>query len=105
MEEVQVVVAEGAPKYGGHLMARKLAQAGINTTAIADSAIFAMMARVNKVIMHGHKPAACICVLSFLLIHITSHPDLGTADVTVLPVVVGDNEIVASCACSFACIS
>ena len=46
---VQVVVAEGAPKYGGHHMARKLAQAGINTTAIADSAIFAMMARVNKV--------------------------------------------------------
>ena len=47
--DVQVVVAEGAPKYGGHQMARKLAQAGINTTAIADSAIFAMMARVNKV--------------------------------------------------------
>lgn len=46
---VQVVVAEGAPKYGGHQMARKLAQAGISTTAIADSAIFAMMARVNKV--------------------------------------------------------
>ena len=46
---VQVVVAEGAPKYGGHQMARNLAQAGISTTAIADSAIFAMMARVNKV--------------------------------------------------------
>ncbi len=46
---MQVVVAEGAPMYGGHQQARQLAQAGINTTAIADSAIFAMMARVNKV--------------------------------------------------------
>lgn len=63
---LKVVVAEGAPKYGGHLMARKLAQAGINTTAIADSAIFAMMARVNKVTVHGHKLAACICMFSFL---------------------------------------
>lgn len=48
---LQVVVAEGAPRYGGHQHACKLAQAGINTTAIADSAIFAMMARVNKVHM------------------------------------------------------
>ena len=47
--DFQVVVAEGAPMYGGHQQARQLAQAGINTTAIADSAIFAMMARVNKV--------------------------------------------------------
>ncbi|KAL3162511.1 hypothetical protein ABBQ32_010168 [Trebouxia sp. C0010 RCD-2024] len=52
--DFQVVVAEGAPKYGGHQMARKLAQAGISTTAIADSAIFAMMARVNKVLVGTH---------------------------------------------------
>ena len=45
----QVVVAEGAPDYGGHRLARALAEAGIESTAIADSAIFAMMARVNKV--------------------------------------------------------
>lgn len=44
-----MVVAEGAPSYGGHELARKLAQAGLHTTAIADAAIFAMMARVNKV--------------------------------------------------------
>jgi len=44
-----VVVAEGAPDYGGHKLARSLAEAGIDTTAIADSTIFAMMARVNKV--------------------------------------------------------
>lgn len=65
---MQVVVAEGAPKYGGHQMARKLAQAGINTTAIADSAIFAMMARVNKVGMHAtYKLKSCICALSHVL--------------------------------------
>ena len=46
---MQVVVAEGAPDYGGHKLARDLAEAGIQTTAIADSAIFGMMARVNKV--------------------------------------------------------
>ena len=46
---MQVVVAEGAPDYGGHKLARALAEAGIESTAIADSAIFAMMARVNKV--------------------------------------------------------
>lgn len=30
-------------------MARKLADAGIQVTAISDSAVFAMMARANKV--------------------------------------------------------
>eukprot|EP00884_Botryococcus_braunii_P001910 jgi/Botrbrau1/1171/Bobra.0162s0058.2 len=50
----QVVVAEGAPEYGGHKMARELARAGIVTTAICDSATFAMMARVNKVLVGAH---------------------------------------------------
>ena len=64
---LQVVVAEGAPRYGGHQHACKLAQAGINTTAIADSAIFAMMARVNKVHMDCVRntcsvAAACLTV-------------------------------------------
>ena len=44
----QVVVAEAAPAYGGQRMARDLARSGLQTTAIPDSAIFAMMARVNK---------------------------------------------------------
>lgn len=42
-------MAEGAPRYDGHLQARKLADAGIQVTAIPDSAVFAMMARANKV--------------------------------------------------------
>ncbi len=41
-------MAEAAPAYGGQRMARDLARAGLQTTAIPDSAIFAMMARVNK---------------------------------------------------------
>eukprot|EP00873_Tetraselmis_striata_P033444 jgi/Tetstr1/453708/TSEL_040664.t1 len=47
----QVVVAEGTPQNDGHTMATELAKSGIKTTAITDSAIFAMMARVNKVII------------------------------------------------------
>lgn len=46
---VQVVVAEAAPRYDGHTMARQLADAKVQTTLIADSAVFAMMARANKV--------------------------------------------------------
>lgn len=42
-------MAEAAPTFRGHQMARELAEAGIQTTAITDSAIYAMMARVNKV--------------------------------------------------------
>ena len=45
----KVVVAEGAPVYKGPGMAVELAQAGIQTTLIPDCAVFAMMARVNKV--------------------------------------------------------
>jgi translation initiation factor eIF-2B subunit beta len=45
----QVVVAEAAPVYDGHSMARELADARVRTTLIADSAVFAMMARANKV--------------------------------------------------------
>lgn len=52
--EFQVIVAEGAPGYGGHLMAKRLAESHIQTTVIADSAVFAMMARANKVIVGAH---------------------------------------------------
>jgi hypothetical protein len=43
------VVAESAPSLCGHKMAAKLASLGIKATLIADSAVFAMMARANKV--------------------------------------------------------
>merc|ERR1719466_674698 len=47
----EVIVAEAAPGFSGHQMATSLAKAKISTTVITDSAIFAMMARVNKVII------------------------------------------------------
>jgi len=47
----QVIVAENAPSYSGHQLAANLATAKISTTVIPDSAIFALMARVNKVII------------------------------------------------------
>ena len=46
-----VIVVESAPRYVGHDLATSLANAGIETTVITDSAIFAMMSRVNKVII------------------------------------------------------
>ncbi len=50
----EVIVAETAPGAEGRLTAVALAEAGISTTLIADSAVFAMMARVNKVIVGAH---------------------------------------------------
>lgn len=50
----QVIVCEGAPHYGGHEMARSLAEAKIDCVVIHDSATFAMMARVNKVVLPAH---------------------------------------------------
>jgi len=49
-----VIVAESAPSNEGHITAAALARAGIATTLIADCAVFAMMARVNKVIVGAH---------------------------------------------------
>ncbi|KYN39071.1 Translation initiation factor eIF-2B subunit beta [Trachymyrmex septentrionalis] len=49
-----VIVAEGGPSLSGHEMAVNLAKAKIKTTLISDVAIFAMMSRVNKVIIGTH---------------------------------------------------
>jgi translation initiation factor 2B subunit (eIF-2B alpha/beta/delta family) len=55
----QVVVCEGAPHFGGHAMAKSLAKAGIDTIIINDSATFAIMARVNKVLLPAHAVLVC----------------------------------------------
>ncbi len=47
----EVIVAESAPSLAGQEMARSLAAAGIETTVISDSAIYAIMARVNQVLL------------------------------------------------------
>ncbi|KAJ4767720.1 Translation initiation factor eIF-2B subunit beta [Rhynchospora pubera] len=50
----RVFVAEGAPRYQGHVLAKELIQKGLETTVITDSAIFAMISRVNMVIVGAH---------------------------------------------------
>ncbi|OIV97212.1 hypothetical protein TanjilG_15277 [Lupinus angustifolius] len=50
----KVIVSEGAPRYQGHLLAKELAARGLQTTLITDSAIFAMISRVNMVIVGAH---------------------------------------------------
>ncbi|XP_050946273.1 uncharacterized protein LOC103503289 isoform X2 [Cucumis melo] len=41
-------------KYQGHLLAKELATRGLQTTLITDSAVFAMISRVNMVIVGAH---------------------------------------------------
>ncbi|KAI9113634.1 hypothetical protein K1719_015561 [Acacia pycnantha] len=50
----RVFVVEGAPRYQGHLLAKDLAARGLQTTLITDSAVFAMISRVNMVIVGAH---------------------------------------------------
>ncbi len=45
----EVIVTESAPSYQGQELATKLAQDNIQTTVITDSAVFAIMSRVNTV--------------------------------------------------------
>lgn len=47
----QAVVADGGASRGGHRLARALAEKGVETTAISDAAVFAMMSRVNIVVI------------------------------------------------------
>ncbi|EFA12261.1 translation initiation factor eIF2B subunit beta [Tribolium castaneum] len=54
----QVIVVEAAPLYRGHKMAASLANSNIQTTVIPDSGVFAMMSRVNKVIIGTHSVMA-----------------------------------------------
>ncbi|KAL6056085.1 GCD complex subunit gcd7 [Balamuthia mandrillaris] len=50
----EIIVAESAPSFTGQETAASMSKVGIETTLIPDSAIFAMMARVNKVIVGTH---------------------------------------------------
>jgi len=49
-----VVVAESAPSYGGHEMAKSLSSAGISTFLVPDSSVYAIMSRITKVILGAH---------------------------------------------------
>ncbi|CAI5718744.1 unnamed protein product [Peronospora effusa] len=52
----KVIVVESAPSLNGQRTAHALAESGIDVTVIPDSAVFALMARVNKVVV----PAAAV---------------------------------------------
>ncbi|KAK7323316.1 hypothetical protein VNO77_26784 [Canavalia gladiata] len=62
----KVVVAEGAPRYQGQLLAKELAAKGLQTTVITDSAVFAMISRVNMVIVGAHAVMANGGVISLV---------------------------------------
>jgi len=49
-----VIIAECAPELHGHDLAKSLAESNIETIVIPDSAVFAIMSRVNKVIIGTH---------------------------------------------------
>lgn len=53
-----VIVVELAPFYSGREMAKSLNKSGISTLIIPDSAVFAIMSRVNKVIIGTHSMMA-----------------------------------------------
>jgi len=54
LRKFEVIVAESAPSFSGQKMGCQLAEMGIETTVITDSAVFAMMDVVNKVIIGTH---------------------------------------------------
>lgn len=54
----EVVIAECSPSCRGHMLAQSLAKAKIDATVIPDSAIYAFMSRVNKVIIGTHSVLA-----------------------------------------------
>ncbi|PFH54151.1 hypothetical protein AMATHDRAFT_135818 [Amanita thiersii Skay4041] len=48
------IVPETAPSYSGRDMAKSLSSSGISTFLVPDSSIYALMSRVNKVILGAH---------------------------------------------------
>ncbi|CAJ1958997.1 unnamed protein product [Sphenostylis stenocarpa] len=68
----RVFVAEGAPRYQGHILAKELAARGLQTTVIADSATFAMISRVNMVIVGAHAVMANGGVIAPIGLHMVA---------------------------------
>ncbi|KAH9681881.1 translation initiation factor eif-2b subunit beta [Citrus sinensis] len=50
----EVFIADGAPKFEGHILAKELDKKGLKAIVITDSAVFAMISRVNMVIVGVH---------------------------------------------------
>lgn len=49
-----VIVAECAPNYSGHTLARALSSAGISTLLVPDSSTFTLMPRISKILLGAH---------------------------------------------------
>jgi translation initiation factor eIF-2B subunit beta len=49
-----VIVAECAPDYSGHVLARALSSAGISTLLVPDSSTFTLMPRISKILLGAH---------------------------------------------------
>lgn len=49
-----VIVAECAPNYSGHALARALTLAGISTLLVPDSSTFTLMPRISKILLGAH---------------------------------------------------
>lgn len=58
LEAKSKVKLTGPSSLQGHDLATRLSSVGINTTLIPDSAIFAIMSRVNKVVIGTHSVMA-----------------------------------------------
>jgi len=80
----EVIVAESAPSYEGHRQAVRLAEAGVDTTVITDSAVYAMMRVVNKVIIGTH----AVMANGGLIAHTGGHNICVAAKYHSVPVVV-----------------
>jgi len=68
----QLIVAESAPSFNGRETAEILSKEGIDTTLIPDSAIYGIMARVNKGIVGTHSVMANGGLLAQAGVHIVA---------------------------------
>lgn len=84
LRKFEVIVAESAPSFSGQQMAMQLSESGIETTLITDSAVFAMMSAVNKVIIGTH----AVLANGGLVAHTGAHNIAVAAKAHSVPVVV-----------------
>lgn len=72
----QVIIAEAEPSMSGHKLAHELSkQSNISVTIIPDSGVFALMARVNKVLFSPHAvlvDGGAICVAGNLMVAVAA---------------------------------
>jgi ribose 1,5-bisphosphate isomerase len=57
-KDIKVIASEARPRYQGHITVRELTKEGIPTTLIVDSAVRAVMKKVNKVVVGADSIAA-----------------------------------------------